>query len=184
MAIITGSRGQLLRVLSFTSSGTWTKGNDVGMVQVKVIGGGGGGSGFSGNGGTGGSSSFGSHLSASGGSGGTSSTGGNGGVGSSGDINLSGEKAPNTAGIGHTSGGDSFLSRYGKGGGAYSDPGNPDVPADFRSGGGGGGYSERVLIESSLGSTESITVGAAGSAGAPGGLIGNAGLVIVYEYSK
>ena len=180
MGLISGTKGQLLRISSFTSSGTWTKQNDVGMVQVKVIGGGGGGRGFSGNGGTGGSSSFGSHLSASGGAGGTSFTGGNGGVGSSGDINLSGEKAPNTAGVGHTPGGDSFLSRYGKGGGAYSDP----ASSDFRSGGGGGGYSERVLIESSLGSTEAVTVGAAGAAGGTGGLIGNAGIVIVYEYSK
>jgi hypothetical protein len=179
MAIITGTRGQLLRVSSFTSSGTWTKGNDVGMVKVKVIGGGGGGRGFSGNGGTGGASSFGSHLSASGGGGGTSLVGGNGGVGSSGNINLSGEKAPNASAY-YTPGGDSFLSKYGKGGSAYSDP----ASSDFRSGGGGGGYSERVLIESSLGSTEAVTVGAAGTAGGSGGLIGNDGLVIIYEYSK
>ena len=44
--------------------------------------------------------------------------------------------------------------------------GGPAVNGATDYGGGGGGYSEKIIFESSLGATETVTVGAGGSAGA------------------
>lgn len=118
MAALTA--GAPLRVQTFTSSGSWTRGRDVRWVFVEVQGGGGGGDtdtpGGSGgyaakiiyaadlgatetvtvgagglSGAAGGTSSFGSHCSATGGDGGVGSGGtGAGGTGIGGDVNIDG----------------------------------------------------------------------------------------------
>ena len=184
--MLNSTRGQFLRVTSFTSNGTWTKGNDVGMVHVQVIGGGGG-SRSTVNGNSGGTSSFGSHCNSTGGSGGTATVGGVGGAGNSGDINLQGESGGNAFKYDlYSPGGVSFYGKYGVGGGSvstasyYSEFSGSTVPAVPRSAGGGGGSSVKIINEAALGSSESITIGGGGS----GAVAGFPGIVIVYEYSK
>jgi hypothetical protein len=193
--------GTLLSVQTFTSSGTWNKPTGVNQVVVEVQGGGGGGAGRSGAGGTGGTSSFGAFCSATGGAGGTSTTtGGAGGVGSNGDINLtgsSGQGGGNPGGGEWTSGGSGGSSMFmgaGSGGIAATDGtgtsgtngggggGASSSGGDGYSGGGAGGYAKE-FITSGLGSSETITIGAAGSAGSAGGGAGGAGTIIVWEYS-
>ena len=174
MSLISGTKGQLLRVSSFTSSGTWTKQNDVGMVHVKVVGGGGGGGGGAGST-DGGSSSFGAYCVAGGGTKGTTSSAGVGGSASGGTINLTGMTcfAPYWGGAMAFG----YFGKYGYGAQNTSEAGGW--------GGGSGGYSEKLINESDLVSSISVTVGAAGSGGALGYLnAGGAGIVFVYEYSK
>lgn len=193
-----------VRVVTFTSGGTWTKRPGLKFVEVEVQAGGGGSAGTNGNsGGTGGTSSFGSHLSATGGSGGSAANnegaGGAGGTGSGGDVNISGgqgggggEYPTSSLGIGGY-GGSSQLGRgagQGVGYGAQSSvAGNlygggasgPNTASVGGGGGGGGGYSRKVIPVSSLGSTETVTVGAGGTAQGTGAA-GGAGIVIVTEH--
>jgi hypothetical protein len=210
MAFLNSTKGSLLRITSFTSSGTWTKSNDVGLVIVEVVGGGGGGCGTD-NGGTvvngtsGGSSSFGSHCSATGGLRSTSATApGVGGVGSSGDINLNGGTGSivnvqnaGPPGSGTSSGGSSFFGSGGQGGTSTTAFRSANVRGAGAAGGGAkgsgagaGGYSKKIIDSTVLGSSETITVGAGGTGGTHGGGDGGsfggagaAGIVIVYEYS-
>jgi len=188
--------GSLVNVQVFTSSGTYTRTSGATRAVVIAVGGGGGGrgSGFNANGGTGGTTSFGSHVTAIGGSGGTSSTGGSGGTGGSGaTIAIRGQgggaaKAPTTTGGmgGGQGGGQGVLGANGVagsrggGGSGFSDPESSDVGA-----GGGQGETGIKYITSGLGATETVTIGAGGTAGTgttPGGA-GGAGYIIVYEYS-
>jgi hypothetical protein len=174
MSLITGSIGRLLRVVTFTTSGTWTKGKDVGLVNVKVIGGGGGSGIYSGTT-SGTASSFGSHCTANGGVKGAATAGGAGGSATGGDINLSGETGF-ASGAGIESRSMSYFGKYGYGATNGETSGGA---------GGSGGYSEKIIQDSSLGSTEIVTVGSGGSGGS-GGVYGagGAGIVIIYEYSK
>lgn len=184
--------GGLLRLTTFTSSGTWTKQADVSKVLVYCVGGGGGGGGSTG-GGTGGTSSFGAFCSASGGIGGLvyanqsnftfreGSAGGSTGVG---DIILIGQR-----GAGSTYrtslpfispaniGGSSAVSGYGSG--ARGNVTNDATPCG--SGGGGGATSIKLLLSSSLSSTVTVTVGAGGGAGTLA-VAGTQGVVFIYEY--
>lgn len=169
--------GRLLRVSSFTSSGTWTKQSDVGAIMIQVVGG--GAASFHGNAGS--ASSFGSHCTANGGSKPVASTGvgGAGGTASSGDINLTGGNGLgysfSPSGHVNSSGGISFLGPYGAGG-----TGSSSFPSP---GGGAGGYCAKLIDNSNLASTETVTVGAGGTNASSNTTPGAAGIVIVYEYS-
>lgn len=177
----------------FTSSGTWSKPAGCSYVEVIVVGGGGSSAGSSTAGGTGGTSSFGSHCSATGGGGSSvnSSNQPSGGVGSGGDININGQKGGkriNTTDTGGAGGG-SLLSQ----GGAITDDNVPTPSAGYggggagrgssvtSSGGAGGGASLKTIFDADLGSSETVTVGAAGSVQVNGGA-GSAGIVIVKAY--
>jgi hypothetical protein len=192
---VAASASNLLRVTTFTSSGTWTKQSDVSKILIYVVGGGGGGAQNGLTAGTGGTSSFGSHCSASGGAGGNANdSGGVGGIGSGGDSNLSGHQggdcymvsastsSTNTKDYdGHGTGGISFFPPYGCGG--TGGIGNSSGP-----GGGSGGVSIKVINASNLNTSETITIGAGGSRGGTYTTynlipkLGNSGIVIIYEY--
>lgn len=164
--------GRLLRISSFSSSGTWTKQSDVGSVLIHVIAGGGASSHASAN--NGGSSSFGAHCSASGGLKPSGNSGGLGGAGSGGDINLSGSSGENfSTNNGRYSGGGSFYGSVGQGGQGIG-----------VAGGGGGGYCAKLIAHGNLGATETVTVGLGGSHPSGGVSVGGNGIVIIYEYSK
>lgn len=178
--------GKPLRIVTFASSGTWAKKDDVGSVLVKVVGGGGaggngGGLGGSGGGysekliqgnllsnniavtvgGAGGTSSFGTHCQATGGG----SAGGTPGIGINGDINLRGERGRvgATSGIENRVGGDGGGSPFLGGGGQGSTGTGENGVANTGGGGGAGGW---VDFNSR-----------------PGGA-GGSGVVIVYEFAK
>lgn len=178
----------------FTSSGTWNKPVGLTYVTVELVapGGGGGGSGSSGGTGTdGGNVSFGSHCSATGGSCGIrKGKGGLGGIGSGGDLNLKGQtgvdSSPRDSNGFLAPGGNSF---FGKSGGNGAAPGGASGSSiGSGSGGGAGGYSRKTIHESSLGTTETVTIGSVGTGGVGTGTgggtgeNGESGFVIVTEY--
>jgi hypothetical protein len=170
MSLITPINGTLFKITTFTSSGTWTRDARTKSVLVKVVGGGGGTMNGTNGASAGGTSSFGSHCSATGGAGATN-TGERtflGGSGSGGDINLTAptkryfDTSPAVQTLGVAAGIPS--QQYGTGAVGI--------------GGGGGGYAEKIILNT--GSTESVTVGAGGSSG--GVNPGSPGVVIVYEF--
>lgn len=173
--------GKLLRVSSFSSSGTWTKQSDVGAILVQVVGG--GGASYHASATNGGNSSFGSHCLANGGARPAAATtaGGSGGTATNGDINLvggNGEISTSTNGYYYGgSPGYSVLGDYGRGG-VGSIPSNPS------GGGGAGAYCSKLIDDGDLAATETVTVGAGGTNPGTNTTPGKAGLVIVYEYSK
>jgi hypothetical protein len=195
------STGALKNVQVFTSSGTYTRTAGVTTAVVIAVGGGGGGKGSGdnatagGNGGNGGTTSFGSHVSAAGGSGSTGTAGGAGGTGGTGAI----------IAIPGQGGGSFFAQGGGQGGGrssiATTNPGNAGSRGGGGSGaynvgctntyaGGGGGQGETCIdYITTVGATETVTIGAGGTAGAAvggggrAGGAGGAGYIIVYEYS-
>lgn len=162
---------------------TWTKPVGLKYVIVETVGGGGGGSGaFNSNtANDGGTSSFGSHLSATGGKGGVrTSDYVLGGTGSNGDVNLDGQygfHSYDNTGVG----GASVLGRSGGRGGSVTSSNSSD---NGSTGGGGGGYSKKIILESLLNSTETVTVGEGGNKGDGNddGENGNFGIVIVNEF--
>lgn len=198
-SIILGATGGggLLRITSFTSSGTWTKQADVSKVLVFCVGGGGGGGGYAstGNGGNGGTSSFGSYCSASGGVGGLTSGGGGtpprqGGAGGStgvGDLILIGQSGcdatylTNTGSLPGIMGGVSAVGGYGSGGRGGLVFTNSNSAAYNPTAGGGGACAVKLLTTSSLTSTVSVTIGSGGSTPS-GGETGIQGIVFIYEY--
>lgn len=179
-ATVGGGRGQV-----FKASGTFTVPTGVTSVKVRGCGGGSGGGIIPGAGGT---TSFGSHCSATGGNGATP------GTGTGGDINLVGGKggmtnaalnnpaAGGAVGGGYGGGGvtsDDFLAAptgllggsghpaaaatgYGNGGGA------PPTSASQRTAGSAGGYFEKHITGLTPGSSITVTIGAAGTAGTDG----------------
>lgn len=172
--------GRLLRVSDFTSSGTWTKQADVGAVFVQVVGG--GGASYHASATNGSTSSFGGHCLAQGGFKPLSSTtgGGIGGGASAGDTNLLGGDAENLTTTSTTfygaSPGYSFIGDFGRGGIGSTSATGP--------GGGAGGYCAKLIDDSDLGSTETVTIGAGGTNPGTNTTAGRAGIVIIYEYSK
>lgn len=194
-AFVAGAAGNLLRITTFESSGTWTKQADVARILVQVVGGGGNGgnmtsgtgpsSGGGGGGasiklidgssllssesvtigGAGGASSFGSHCSATGGSAGAINYG-NGGAG----------------GVG--SGGNLNLTGQRGAVGIFQTTGSSNVPgaggnSPLFTGGGVGtiaGFGTAGVANSGGGGS-----GRSGSAGA-GFNAGASGIVIIYEY--
>lgn len=172
--------GRLLRVSSFTASGTWTRLTDVGSVMIQVVGG--GAASFEASSTAGGNSSFGGHCTANGGarpaSGAYLSAGGAGGTATGGDINLTGgngDSAP-FSGFGYAGyGGMSVMGYFGMGG-----AGSSAAPSG---GGGAGGYCAKLIARANLNATETVTVGAGGTNPAGATTPGKAGIVIVYEYS-
>lgn len=197
-----GSLG-LKAVTVFTAGGTWNRASGVTAIEVEVLSGGGGGGGGWGDsgsspapsGGAGGASSFGAHCSATGGSGGTGAasgpTGGAagaGGAGSSGDLNITSlnyQSGMIPAPLGLGFGGNVFAAPTGYGaggsGGAAGTSGATGGP------GGPGGYARKYIDVSAI-SSETVTIGASGTAGsgsgagAGAGQAGAGGLVIVREY--
>lgn len=194
--------GQLLNVQVFTSSGTYTRTSGCTRQIVVAVGGGGGSGGFGGNGGNGGTTSFGAQVTAAGGSG---SLGGNattsGGAGGSGGtgatIAIPGQGGGAGGSVGGVGGGQ------GGGGGLASNGGNQTGIAGSRGGGAGGSFSGNACPSQTTGgggqgetcikyitatnSTETVTIGGGGTAGAAGshaaGAAGGPGYIIVYEYS-
>ena len=176
----TALNGLLLNVQVFTSSGTYTRTANVTRVIVTAVGGGGGSGGSSGGvGGTGGTTSFGSHVSAAGGLGGSGpAAGGAGGAGGTGGtgalIAVRGAPGITSGGGGAGGGMGGGLGSVGVRGGGGSDA----------VGGGGGGQGETATdYITSVGATETVTIGAGGTGAGAGGVAGGAGYVIVYEYS-
>ena len=197
-----GSTGALKNVQVFTSSGTYTRTSGVTTAVVVAVGGGGGGKGATalgggGNGGNGGTTSFGSHVTAAGGTGATGYGGGAGGTGGTGaTIAIKGQGGgaggPFFSGVGFGGqgggqGGGQAVSNAtgvagvrgggGSGAGVYA-------PCAGENGNGGGGQGETCIkYSTTVGATETVTIGAGGTAGTNGGGAGGAGYIIVYEYS-
>lgn len=204
--------GALKNVQVFTSSGTYTRTSGVTTAVVIAVGGGGGGAGsndFSsgGNGGNGGTTSFGAHVTALGGTGCTGTTGGAGGTGGTGaTLAIKGQggggsfayaafipSPRSVSGIGGGQGGGAGVRndaagnagvRGGGGSGGAGSDNNPCSP--FAYAGGGGGQGETCIkYTTTVGATETVTIGAGGTAGtgSRAGGAGGAGYIIVYEYS-
>lgn len=201
--------GRLINTQVFTSSGTYTRTAGVTTAVVIAVGGGGGGKGSNGtstggNGGNGGTTSFGSHVTAAGGSGSTGRAGGAGGTGGTGaTLAIKGQGGGASVPFGVNSGGG---NGGGQGGGAGvnanngASAGNAGVRGGGGSGaatyvggccagtyaGGGGGQGETCIdYTTTVGATETVTIGAGGTAGtgSSAGGAGGAGYIIVYEYS-
>lgn len=140
----------------FTGNGTYTKKANVKFIIVECLGGSGGVS-YGAAGGAGGTSSFAGHNSATGGGG--IDCAGNGvganGAGSGGDINSYPGIIP-----GITANNTAYVNSFG----------------------GAGGYSRKKIMNSAIGATVAITVGAGGSSGMGGAYVGRSGWVIVHEY--
>ena len=189
------STGALKNVQVFTSSGTYTRTAGVTTAVVIAVGGGGGGKGANGttpqaggSGGAGGTTSFGAHVSAAGGSGANSESGAAGGTGGTGaTIAIRGAPGPGNVGGGQGGGtqvsgaaGVAGVRGGGGSGGSYTNCNN-------YTGGGGGQGETAIKYTTTVGATETVTIGAGGTAGTsnvsrPGGA-GGAGYIIVYEYS-
>ena len=189
------STGALKNVQVFTSSGTYTRTAGVTTAVVIAVGGGGGGAavnntgGASGTGSTGGTTSFGSHVSAAGGSGGTTTAGnvrgGAGGTGGTG-ATIAIKGSPGAWNSGGGQGGGVFAAagtRGGGGGGGFLAQGGCGFNGP---GAGGGGGEMGIKYTTTVGATETVTIGGGGAGatdnGSNGGA-GGAGYVIVYEYS-
>jgi hypothetical protein len=159
----------------FIANSTWTKPAGLKGVEVIVTGGGGGVKSSSPIGGTGGTSSFGAHCSATGGAGVVTNVGA-GGIGTGGNINMAGGAGIKTNGAAKGGGSfwgeaeltDAVARNFGTGGGAAA-----------TSASGGGGTSLKIINATSLGATETVTVGAAGT---PSSTAVGAGIVIVKEF--
>lgn len=168
----------------FTASGTWNKPTNMKSTDytwVRLIG-----AGAAGYGGTaannGGASSFGAHLTANGGLGSSTGTSASGGSSTS-DLGADGQDTTNN-GLGGANGfagsqttgtaAQNDATRRGYGGGAQS---------SGEAGGGGGAYEEAFIQGSSLGSTESVTIGAGGvTNGNPGNRDGADGYCIAITF--
>lgn len=172
--------GRLIRVLAFTASGTWTRESDMGSVLIHVIGG--GGASYHASATNGGASSFGSHCTGNGGSkpSGASGAGGAGGTATGGDINL-------TGGNGEYAGTSNSVPFGGAGGvsqiGSYGHGGVGSLPSNHSPGGGAGGYCSKLIQRANLNATETVTIGAGGTNPGSNTTAGQAGIVLVYEYS-
>jgi len=167
----------------FTTAGAFTFNKDARSVFVDVLvvgGAGGGNSTINVNSTAGGTSSFGSHCSATGGGAANGSgvnTVGASGAGSGGDFNgggVLGYEAQDSVPSAKTAA--SFTpTEFGPG-----PRGGVSVNTNIALGG-PGGFSRMNLLSTAIGSSETVTVGAAGGAGS-GGVAGQAGFVVVREW--
>lgn len=195
--------GVTMAIQVFTSSGTYTPTVGMDYCLSFLAGGGGGGRGST-NGSNGGNSSFGSLQTANGGSGGQNSAGGLGGSASGGAVNISGQNGTSaTAGYVSASSGGSPLQAMrnpGFGGSSIFGPGGaPNGAASSGTGygaggsthvidgmngdrgGGAGGWSLALFSAATIGASQSVTIGAAGSAGSGAGA-GTSGICIIIEF--
>lgn len=204
-AASSGTAPTFTRLTSGTSL-TYNAPAGVVRLRVRMIGGGGGGAGFGTAGGSGGTTSFGNWTAAgaSPGSSQTSGQGGNGGTTGTGTLiqrtngNNGGAGQEATSGGGAT-GGYGAGGPFGGGGGSQFTPvsalpgatnsggggaGFPTSVASTPSGGGGGGGEYVEFIYGTV-SGVTYTVGAAGTAGLPGGgnagAAGGSGVIIIEE---
>jgi hypothetical protein len=172
--------GRLIRITAFTSSGTWTRQSDVGSIYVQLVGG--GGASYHSSGTSGGNTTFGGHCTGNGGTrastSGDSQPGGAGGTAANGDINITGANGAMSADAGHGVGGIGGVSMMGHFGMGGSSGGSPKG-----GGGGAGGYCAKFISVDDLNSTETVTIGAGGTSPASLSTNGNAGFVLIYEYS-
>lgn len=190
------STGALKNVQVFTSSGTYTRTAGVTTAVVVAVGGGGGGcavnviNGSAGTtGSTGGTTSFGSHVSATGGLGGSGNFGGAGGSGGTG-ATISIRGAPGSydfrdgSGGGQGGGVGASVAGVRGGGGSAALLSNCAYSAQY---GGGGQGETSIKYITSVGATETVTIGGGGAGGSGAnqttGGAGGAGYIIVYEYS-
>lgn len=160
--------GSMKRVAHiFTSTGTFSKDSRCIMVEVICIGGSGGTNG----GGTGGTTSFGTHMSAPGSSNDATGNPGTGATG--GDEQYDGTKGvgPSGASVTIQPLAPFALGKYGRG----------SYDATNNRGSGSASACRGIFLSSAIGSSESITVGAAGTAGSFG-QAGNLGICIIYEW--
>ena len=192
-----GGTGTLKNVQVFTSSGTYTRTAGVTTAVVIAVGGGGGGKGVNGpaaqaggNGGAGGTTSFGAHVSAAGGSGATNDVGAAGGTGGTGaNIAIKGAPSPGNAGGGQGGGTpvNNAAGVAGVRGGGGSGGSFLDGCFNFYEGAGGGQGETAIKYTTTVGATETVTIGAGGTAGTSNASraagAGGAGYIIVYEYS-
>lgn len=184
---------QLLRITPFLTSGTWTKGDDVGAILVKCVGGGGGGGGGAGSGdagGGGGGAGYSEKLITAPGATETVTIGTGGaslaaGVAttfgawvSAGGGGAGGARNGGAGGVG--TGGDINL-RGGPGGWG----GSNDESAFGGSGGDShlGGGAAATTAHAGTGVTGTANTGGGGSGGVTSGGIGGTGACYVYEYS-
>lgn len=184
---------QLLRITSFLTSGTWTKGSDVGSVIVELVGGGGGSNSSTIASGGGGGGGYAKKIVTAPGATETVTVGAGGSIGAAGGTTSFGSWASASgggaggitiggiAGVGLT--GD-ILQRGGGGGwGAASS-------INFFGHGGasffGGGARGNVGGGTGSGAAQAgdANTGGGGSGGTSGGATGGSGVVYVYEYSK
>lgn len=161
---------------SYTATATWSRPALLAYLRVMVIGGGGDGRDTVGTGTSGSTSSFGAHCSATGGAGGTLTgpAGGAGGSGSGGNINLSG-----VAGVaGAATASDSITVPGGLSAGSFPSKGTGGsanrTAGNAAAGGGGGGVAIKIIDQSVLATTETVTVGSAAQ---------NNGFVYVEEFT-
>lgn len=199
------------QILTSGTAQTYTTPSGAVRLKIRMVGAGGGGGGFGGSGGAGGASTFNS-IDANGGAGGTGASGsintgvagGAGGTGGSGSADF---RFPGAAGgfgdsysagytiVGGGNGGATLFGGNGVGhanGGAgtgavaNTGSGGGGTGGSSASGGGGGGAGEYLeLTINNPSATYTYTVGAAGTAGAAGGVTaggaGAAGVIIVEE---
>ncbi len=164
---------------SYTASATWSKPARLAYIRVTVIGGGGNEkSGADGNGTSGSTSSFGAHCSATGGTGGNISGGtanaAAGGTATGGDINISG----NVSNIGQGTSAETIAITGARGVGPFPSKGQGGASSrsagSAASSGASGACSIKVIDQSVLASTETVTVGSAAQ---------NNGFVYVEEFT-
>lgn len=182
-----GGTGRLLKITSFTTSGTWTKSGSTTQVLAVVVGGGGGGGSSAGGGGGGGYSeafvtSPGSTESV------TVGSGGAGGVAVGGDGGAGGASSFGSWDTGNGGAGGVVTSSAGGAGGTGS---GGDVNISGQHGGAtSGGSSGKAFGAGGLGvatgtGRDGALYGGGGSASVSTntGGVGAAGIVVVYEYS-
>lgn len=186
-----------VNIQEFTSSGTYTPTSGMKYCIVQIVGGGGASGGTSVAGNAGGTTSLGSIFTAPGGAGGAALAPGNtagalGGTATGGDVNIPGGTG-NDCGIINSTGvngaGGSTLYGYGVsklGGGSigvgFGAGGTGTSNTSSTSGSGGGGSSSIKAISAvTIGSSQTVTIGAGGTAGS-GGFAGRPGIVIITEF--
>jgi hypothetical protein len=185
--------GALLRITTFTASGTWTKQADTSFVVVEGVGGGGGSTsstGSSGCGGGGGAGGYFKKLVAAPGATEAVTIGAGGAVGASGGVTSFGSWATanggqqggvNSGGAGGTAaGGDINIAGGGGGYGLFISGGGNFYGAGGNSAFGGGAPGTDANANGAAGATGT---GGGGSGGTSTGAAGGSGRVNVYEYS-
>lgn len=185
---------QLLRITPFLTSGTWTKGADVGAVVVKLVGGGGGSNASTVGSGGGGGGGYAEKTVAAPGATEAVTVGSGGAIGAAGGISSFGAwlSASGGAAGGATIGGiggvgsSGDINLRGDGGGWGAQTSGLYL---FGKGGSsqlGGGARGNVGGGTGSGAAQAgdANTGGGGSGGTGGGATGGSGVVYVYEYSK